>query len=462
VTIQADIAVEIARLLNVAEIEAGPHEDFIWVPKWKLRTWVVVTQHENRPGVCLVHVTLNLEHPDLPRGGAREMVIGYADTQERAVQVLARNAVTYFYLPLSFVFDPQTHSCFVNQEPFIVDRAPMLPQTAFLGPIQLAHPVDLNPEFGDDVLWQALSQPLQKHLAPGVHHIRCYAARLHTDTENSVIADVFIDGIEWPHGTQILKELAKSLPDPGLDARLISLKQHAFIRSDDPVAGRDRAERCFLADGLMALSDRPDLAAHEDCNHILLALQITARSENIDQLRAFMLSKGIPALHAQRLSLFLPTIAFWQVYPLQCIRPLSYYWTNSNTKRCTEIRFDQTPLFLTASAIIQELHKKDVANEEISLTAKSSSEYNSVEDRLEGHQKFDAIPELNGARFMPPTYYTDESVHGEFAHVLLERAIALHQIEQTFEHPGASSPPPKATHVPPAPPPSPRPWWKVW
>jgi hypothetical protein len=292
------------------------------------------------------------------------------------------------------------------------------------------------------MLWEAFRDVLHSQLRPGVHHIRCYGGR----SPQGISADVFLDGIEWPEGSQHLRDFAQRLlPEPDGQRFMSAVKQHLLIRPADLAAAVawERADR--TAAWATAAHARIDQVHLPQLELVLHGLFVMARHFSEEDSERALIGQGVPETLARQLTAFLPSAAARIVLEGKAQFSETYFWRNAQTNRAVERRYDQTPLFTAAVAVFKALYSAEEAGNEIYRIGSSSAEFNAVVQAMQKGEK------LEKSRFTSMIHTTSEPVDGDDIEQLMAAKIP--------SKPAVPSAPPAL----PAPAPtSRRPKWKFW
>lgn len=437
------LANKIAHVLNSMGHECTSDGGRIVLPKWGLWVDVADGKVNERPDFVSILPTITARHPSLPGGFARELGVGFGKTMTDAIDAVSANWLLLFFPLMKFMFEDEPHDCLVFDQPIVLPNAPAdAGFRLFAGPVQtvgfenagnLAH-------IGQTMLWEAFRDALESQLRPGVHHIRCYAGR----SPQGISADMFLDGIEWPDGSQRLRDFAqKQLPEPDGQRFMSAVKQHLLIRPADLAAAVawERADR--IAKWAVAARDRIDPVHLPQFEPVLNGLFAMARYFSEEDSERALIAQGMPATLASDLTTFLPSAAARIVLDGKVQFSETYFWRSAQTNRAIERRYDQTPLFTAAAAIFKALYTAEGAGGEIFRVGSGSAEMNLF---VQGMQKGTTLQ-----RIAAMIHSTNEPVDGDDVEQLMAARIP--------SKPAA----PLASPASPAPAPiSGRPKWKFW
>jgi len=265
-----------------------------------------------------------------------------------------------------------------------------------------------------------------------VHHLRFFTGR----TGQGVSGDVFLDGSMWEEGSERVRELAKTLPEPTSEQPMVTLKQHLFLRTKDIAASVHRAEQEKLQIWGETLAPRIDPKHKPLVDAVMTGLRVMSQPGTHEQHEQELNQRGVEAETAGRLINFLESAAARVCLEDRIGFCDTYFLVNNKTEQAVERRYDQTPVYMAAVQMCTILRSAGLAEDEIDAVASSSAEWNVLKQVMQKGTKPD------GGKLTEMIHYTSEPVEGEKLSVLRSH--------------GEVPPPEKKT------PPEKKPWWRFW
>lgn len=423
------IAEKLAQVLNSSGYACTQAANEITLPGWPAKIIVVGDNRDDSTNGVSLMARIMTFHPLLPRGMAQELSVGWASTEQEAIEKMTASWMLVFFPGLKFLFDEKPHDCTVIQEPVALQNAAGKEYRLILGPLQHMNfgeePATEPKDFHQRLAWNALADLITRKAGPGVNHLRFYVAR----TQAGIDGDVFLNGVNWPAGSELLRRQAEGFPAIVHPSAGYGLKQHVFIKPVDTAQGvHDRAEH-LIGKWVGALNRHPELTSNPMTGRLLLALDTMATLGSEEEYEAALQNHGVPAEQAQRIVTFLPCAAIRLHYP-DVKYADTYFWTNDQTEMAEVRHYKETSEFVLAMDILQALHKENLAIDETAWVATISAENNGINDaRKQG-------VDLSTLSFKYMIHMTSEPVEGEPLKGLIKLANA---------------------HAP-----TDKPWWKLW
>ena len=300
------------------------------------------------------------------------------------------------------------------------------------GPVQTNGIDGSAGHIGQTKLWDAVSDLLLPKIRHGVHHLRFFTGR----TGQGVSGDVFLDGSMWEEGSERVRELAKTLPEPTSEQPMVTLKQHLFLRTKDIAASVHRAEQEKLQIWGETLAPRIDPKHKPLVDAVMTGLRVMSQPGTHEQHEQELIQRGVEAETAGRLINFLESAAARVCLEDRIGFCDTYFLVNNKTEQAVERRYDQTPVYMAAVQVCTILRSAGLAEDEIEAVASSSAEWNVLKQVMQKGTKPD------GGKLTEMIHYTSEPVEGEKLSVLRSH--------------GEVPPPEKKT------PPEKKPWWRFW
>jgi hypothetical protein len=309
---------------------------------------------------------------------------------------------------------------------------------------------DMPPSgISQSLLWNTFCESLLAGLKPGVHHIRCYVAKM----PDGAKADVFVDAVEWAEGSQHLRKIAEGLPESTAAKPVRALKQHLMVRPDDVAAAAAANERLQMAEWAASLDQRVSEQTRTRMADVLTALCVMGRYGAAPEQEQALIERGLTVHVAEALVSFLQSAAARVLLQGQAEFSETYFLVNQQTRKGIECRYDKTPEFAAGVEIFGKLREMKLAEPEIEFVASASAEMSGVRQALAERGSF------SGGKFTQMMHSTtSQLVDGVDVDVLLARNALMARARQP---PVARRPP----TVPNRPIPlitKPKPWWRFW